>query len=74
MYKLNGLPIGWAWAPPIVVGWLKKIELKGEKVGSEILFTFEEVKSALQKQKVPHIADFIGNEDLRYSEANCIKI
>lgn len=73
IYQINGLPIGWAGCPPFVANWLKQLKIKGQKVGDEIIFKWEEIRAELTKQKVPHIADFLGNNDLQFPETSCIE-
>ncbi len=71
MYKLNGLPLGWAWAPPLTINWLNQLILKGEKIGDKICFKITEIKDGLRKLKVPHVADTLEDKDLEYPAAAC---
>ncbi len=71
-YQINGLPRGWAGAPPFVVNWLKQLKkIPGEKVGDKILFKIDKVKEALKNLKVPHVANALEDKDLEYDETNC---
>ncbi len=70
-YKINGLPIGFAWLPPIIPYWLIRLKIKGRKVGGIVSFTMEEVKEGLKKDKVEHIADFLGNKNLWFDAEDC---
>lgn len=67
------MPIGWAWAPPLIVNWLNKLKIRGERVGNRVHFKIEEIKEGLRKQNVPHVADALENKDLEYDAENCIE-
>ena len=73
LYKINGLPIGWFWAPSIVLGWLKQLKIRGEKIGNKVRFKIEDVKAGLESLKVPHIAEVLENKDLEFEETNCVE-
>ena len=76
LYTIKGLPNRWAFAPPLVVAWIKQLRIEGQKIGNKIFFTREAIREGLCKLHVPHVADFIEketkeNEDLEFNENDC---
>ena len=73
IYKVKAAPIGVSY-PPFVTNWLLLLVANGEKVGNKIIFKVEEIKSFFQKEKVPHVADFLEENKvttIEYAESDC---
>lgn len=71
-YKING-SVGFQ-GPPLVMSWLRLVVIKGQNIGGKIKFAIVDIRAALTKQKVPHVADFLEKEkihELTVEEVDC---
>lgn len=62
--------------PLLVMNWLRFIKIKGRKIRGKVIFNMKNIRAALVKEKVPHVADFLEQQKIKkiiVAESDCQK-